>query len=413
MKNINNTDNPSMGGSSAITGFLRKHLIMIVTVILAIAALIPSGIYVIAKKSAIEAKQSSFKLTTFEYVIASPTKEQVDGFSKNDAVNKIFPCYNFEITAKGNYRFPVLMSDSLENYEISLFNEDTCIEGKADASGIMLDETAAERLGVKVGDSVSFVMGGRQVSLKVSGIYMASTYTGLEKGLGLAVFTDEMKSYFNKEITYKLAFIDAKDEADYEELLGSYIPYGECMSEEEYISNRKDKENCPPDMTEEAWTNGIIADYIEYKSEFERGTYDYAVQIKANYMKDVEDQIETRDSDVTYISVIFAVAVFAAYTLLAIVYVYMNKKDDEIEFFNGTPHTKLITEYLSVIISGALLVTAIVGVTLFVYASAENHLSACILPILLSSLPALPAAIIAAIFAKLHIDKIYKVGTAS
>ena len=370
------------------TGFMRKYLKTIITVILLAAILITSGIYVIDRKAEIEGKQSSFKLTTFDYVITSPTKAQVEEFSANPAVSKIFPCYNFEITANGGYRFPVLMCDSLEGYEISLFNEDTCVSGKVDASGIMLDETAAERLNVKVGDSVSFAMGGKAVSLKVSGIYMASTYNGLNKGLGLAVFTPEMKTYFPKEITYKLAFIDAADTAACQTMLNGYIPMGELVPEADYTG----------------------PNYADYKDKFLKGDHSIAVQVKANYMKDVVDQIETRDSDVTYISVILGIASFIAYAALGIVFICMNRRDDEISLAEGVPHSKMLKEYMLSNTVGALFVAVVTGVVLLIVAAVKNHFMPCLPIVLLSALPILPAAIVVALFAKSYLGKLYAVG---
>ncbi len=386
----------------------RKYLKTAITAILMAAILITAGIFVINKKAAVEGKQSSFKLTTFDYVINSPTKEQVTDFSANPAVEKIFPCYLFEISANGGFRFPVLMCDSLDGYEVSLFNEDTCISGKADASGIMLDKTAAEKMKVKVGDSVSFAMGGRTVSLKVTGIYMASTYNGLNKGLGLAVFTDEMKSYFKNEITYKLAFIDANDVAACKTMLSGYIPLGELIPEATYIANRKSQDN-PADNIYASWEASVKADYLSYKNSFMSGNHSAAVQEKALFMQDVEDQVETRDGDVTYISVILGVASFIAYAALGILFIYMNKRDDEISLREGVPHSKMFKEYMCTNAVGALFVAFVTGVVLLAVAAMKHYLAACLPIVLLSALPILPAALIVAIFAKSYLDKMYSV----
>ena len=389
------------------SGAFRKYLKTAVTAILMAAILITAGIFVINKKAGVESKQSSFKLTTFDYVINSPTKEQVTEFSSNPAVEKIFPCYLFEISANGGFRFPLLMCDSLDGYEVSLFNEDTCISGKADASGIMLDKTAAEKMQLKVGDSVSFAMGGRTVSLKVSGIYMASTYNGLNKGLGLAVFTEEMKSYFKNEITYKKAFIDAKDVSACGEMLKGYIPYGDLISEAAYIEN--EKKNKPSDVEYSAWEATAKADYLTLKEKFEKGSHTAAVEIKSAFMQDVLDQVETRDSDVTYISVILGIASFIAYAALGILFIYMNKRDDEISLREGVPHSKMFKEYMYTNAFGALFVALVTGAALLAVAAMKHHLAACLPIVLLSALPVLPAALIAIIFAKGYLNRLYSV----
>lgn len=390
-------------------GFVRKYLKTVVTVLLLTAILITSGVYVIDKKVSIESKQSSYKLTTFDYVITAPNTSQVEEFSKNAAVNKLFPCYSFSpLAANGGATFALLMCDSLENYEISLFNEDTCISGKADASGIMLDETAAKKLNVKVGDDVNFALGGVPVSLKVSGIYMASTYNGLSKGLGLAVFTEQMKSYFDKTISYNLAFIDAKDTAGCAAMLKGYIPYGEFISEADYIEKQK---NNMPEKEEEyaAWETAIKQDYLEELGKFESKPHPNAVQAKSVYMKDVMDQIETRESDVTYISVILGIASFVAYAAFGILFIYMNKRDDEISLMEGVPHSKMLREYMLTNTVGALFVTVVTGVVLIFAAMGMHYLVPCLPIVLVSALPILPSAAIVAIFARAHLVKMYRV----
>lgn len=350
--------------------FFRRFFKIILTAIILTAVLIGEGAYVIDRKAKIEAKQSSFKLTDFDFAINSPSREQIAELSEEPSVNKIFPCYIFNVNVSG-YNFFVLMGDSLDNYETSLFNEKTCISGKADPSGIMLDKYAAEKLNVKVGDTVSFVMKGNPVSLKVSGIYMTSTYSGLNKGLGLAVFTDEMKSYYGQteDGDYDKAFVDAKDVAACDVLLQSYVPLG---------------------------GNHISLNKI-------------AVERKSVFMQDITDQIETRDSDITYVSAILGVASFIAYALLGILFVYMNKRDDEISLREGVPHSRMLKEYLLSNLIGALFVAVVTGAVLTVVAASKHYLAACLPIVMLSALPVLPAAAVVAVFTKIYLDKLYSV----
>ena len=388
-------------------GLIRRYLKTVITVLLMTAILITAGVLVIDKKAGVEAKQSSFKLTTFDYAINSPTKEQVASLKNEPSIEKIFPCYLFEISANGGFRFPVLMCDSLDGYEAGLFNEDTCIAGKADGSGIMLDETAAEKMKLSVGDTVTFAMGGRSVSLKVTGIYMASTYNGLNKGLGLAVFTDEMKSYFKNEITYKKAFIDAADVSACGTLLSSYIPYGDLISEAAYLE--QELKNKPTDVEYSAWEATAKEAYKTLKEAFEKGNHASAVEVKASFMQDVQDQIETRDGDVTYVSAILGAASFIAFAALGILFIYMNKRDDEISLMEGVPHDKMLKEYMKANTLGALFVTVVTGAALLIVAYLKHHLVACLPIVLISALPVLPAALVVALFASAYLNKLYSV----
>lgn len=382
----------------------KKHVLTAIAAVLMTLILTLTGAYAVNKKAELCAKQSSYKLTSFDYMITSPSREQVEELKASSAVSAVFPCYNFTVKING-YELPVLMSESLDGYGITFFNEATRISGKASAEGIMLDETAAKELNVKVGDTVSFNMGGRLFTLPVSGIYMASTYTGLSDGVGLCVFTPEMKACYTKEMTYKLAFIEADGIAECEALLNGYIPKGEFIAsygtESEYVEKQKKSGS----LSEER----IKQTYAELKASFEVRSFPYAVSVKSELMKDVNDQIAARDGDVTYVAVITGIASFIAYAVLSVIFVSINKRDDEICVRDGAEHSKMLLGYTACILGGALFISIVTGGILLALASAKHYLSACVPIICLSALPVLLGALAAMIFTALHIGRLYKV----
>ncbi len=391
----------------------RKHIMSFAIVILAVAVLIPSALYVIREKSQIEEKQSSYKLTSFDFAVNTPSKEQIEEFAKNPVINQVFPCYTFEFTTTRGIKFPVLMCDSLDGYHISLFNEKTCIAGKADETGIMIDKTAATMLGVSVGDTFSVVMGGTQVDFTVSGIYMASTYQGLEKGLGLAVFTDEMKSYYTEKIKYNFAFIDAVEgqEDACKELLKGYIPLGAILTEEEFIDTVGydiPEGEIPADLKAT-----IEKDYAEYKANYEKGNYSTSVQIKKDLMKDVVDQVETKEDNIVSTAMLIAIATFVVYTIFGILNIALNAENDKRRRSYGVKSTGMFAWYAFSNMLCAVVIFAATGVVLFLFAANANYLSACIPLILLSTVPVFPAALIVTIFAKIYTVRIENFHTAT
>ena len=348
----------------------------IIVWILAIVGLSVSGIFTIDMKVETETKQSSYKLTDFDYVITSPSKEQVTEFRANtDVVSSIFPCYLFETTLTGsnNSKVTLLLSDQMDYYDIGLFNNDTKESGEYSVNNICLDRTAANNLGVDVGGKVSVSLAYQTFEFTVGSIYMASTYKNMDSGLALAQFSSEISAAYGKELTYNIAFVDAKDTAKCAEMLNGYVPLGNLQSEADYTAEYKSNNNCPPSMTEDEWNASIKTAYEEYKAQYMSQTFTGVVQDKAEYMKDVQDQISTTVTKINYVCVGIAVGVVVLYTLLSIVFVYSSKKDDRIDIKVGK--TNVGNAHILMSVLGAVIVAAGTGLVLTIYGAASQFLN--------------------------------------
>lgn len=373
---------------------MNKIVKNIVLCVLCAAGLITTGVYAINAKNDVETKQSSYTLTKFDYVITSPSKEQVDEFnSAEEAVDSLFPCYAFDSTLTGSTKSKtmLLLSDDMSDYSVGLFNDSTKLSGDYDESGIMLDQTAATKLGAKVGDSISTTLANVKFDFTVSAIYMASSYRGFDNGLALAKYSDSISSAFARELSYDYAFISAKDSAKCAELLKDYIPLGPLQSQEEYVNDYKAKNNCPPSMTEEEWNNSIVEAYAEYKATYLGQKFKNVVQNKADYMADINDRVNTAKQGVTYLCVGIAIAVVVLYALISMALIYSNKANDSIDSKNGK--SNLFLPYYKVTIFGTLSISLAAGLALFIYGTTTHFLEAYVGIILCFCLPVLVSLI--------------------
>ena len=352
--------------------------------------LIVTGINTVDIKTETELKQSSYTLTDFDYVITSPSKDQITSFrAETDSVKAIFPCYAFDASLSGTSKSKItlLLSDDMDDYSIGLFNDSTKTSGTYNENGLMLDKTAASKLGVTVGDVVFATLANVNFEFTVSSIYMASTYTSLDDGLALAKFSSDISNAYGKELSYDYAFIDAQDSTKCAEMLKSYIPMGSLQSEEAYIAEYKSKNNCPPAMTEAEWDESIKTAYEEYKNTYLSQIFTGVVQNKADYMADVKDQIETTVESINYICVGIAVGIVVLYTLLSIVFINSNRENDIISAKDGTKD--LFKPYYLVTVLGTIAVAAVTGLVLYFYVSASQFLTSYTSIILSFSLPVL------------------------
>ncbi len=386
---------------------LKNYVLYILLVILTTFALVFTGFIAIQGIEENETKKSSFTLTNFDYLITSPSKDQINQFKSNtEAIDSIFPCYSFNTTLKGNSnsKTTLLLSDDMDHYETGLFNDSTKISGDFSADGICLDKTAADNLNVTVGDTVSATLAYTKFEFKVSAIYMASTYRNMDSGLALAKYSSNISNAFGKELTYNCAFIQAKDEEKCAKLLSDYIPLGLLQSKQDYIDEYKENNKKPSSMTDEEWEKSIETAYENYKSSYLKQSFTDAVQKKSDYMTDVIDQTLTQSERVRRISIVVSVAIPLIYpVILFFLTIYTNKQKDEQDENDGCFSPS--SYYLSSIV-GTILVSVITLGTLLVKANAGAFSKDCLAITLYLSLPVLIAIPIVCILIHVYSTKI-------
>ncbi len=383
---------------------MKQKIITIVMSVITLIVLAAVGISAINGVVTIENKESSFKLTEFDYVIKSPLRSQIDELEANtEAVASTFPCTELRAIVTSAATSPeliLLAAEDMTNYSIGLFCDATLVDGAFDSTGIMLDETAAGKLQVSVGDEVSFSAKGMPVVLKVAAIYRASTYKTLEKGIGLIHLTDDMKAAYGRELPHSICFIDAEDEVKCGAALANYKPHAQLKTEEQFTVDYNERYDRRPGVSDDEWAEIVHNAYVDYFTEGSALlTTDGSVERKSEMMEDIADRVATTRNDVDALTVGIAIASAIVYSVLCVVVMFTGTKDDVLRAKQGTKKAHIVRERTTLGVGGAVLVAiASLGV-LAGYASAKGYVEPAMPAILLCSLPvlvAVPVSVIAA-----------------
>lgn len=365
------------------------------------ALLITGGALAVETDIAVNNATSTFTKSTFDYIIDSPSNDQISQFKANtEAVSALFPVYNYEVEMKAasKYTLNFLVTEDMTDYDITFFNPKRIEKGAYDEGGLMLDTTAAEKIGAKLGDEVSFTFNITSFKLKVTAIYSAVSYQTMKNGIAMAKFTPAMAAAFSTPAPcYQLAFIAAADKAKCTTMLNNYIPMGKLMSAEEYANLAK---------ASGSYTDEQITEmYSKYVDGFMKAKYLNSVQDKATYMAGAEDTVSSRKENTVGLSVLFAIIVPLVLAGGLVGFDFLGKAKDEAEKANGRSRpsflkNKLIFNGVSV---GGATVIAFLGV--LIYSLIRNSLNFG--TIILYSLPALAAFLIALPFVILYTKKLY------
>lgn len=394
---------------------MRKILLNVVVALITAVILIAVGVNAINGVVTVEKKESSFKLTDFDYVIKLPWRSQIDELVRTEAIDYIFPCTELSALVRTEddhvTDIKLLASDRMDCFNIGLFNDKTLVAGAYDKNGMMLDETAAEKLHVSVGDSVQFNFIGTPLTYTVCAIYRASTYRTLEDGIGVIAMTDAMKAIYGKEPAYSFCFVDANDKAACGTLLSSYIPMGLIKTEAEFTKEYKTKYEKTPGLSDAEWDVRIAELYVGYLTDEIRNmaSLDLTayVQDKAVMMEDVQDRLETTKNSVDMLTVGIAIAAAVAYSAIAVVLLFLSTNDDVLLAKQGAERSHIMQRKLVIYIASPALVAAVTFAALYAYAEMKGFAFASLGVIALCSLPVLASVPVSCVAIAKYVDRVF------
>lgn len=347
---------------------LKKNLKVIITSVILIAAIIALGIYNIESVAVVEAKRSSYTRTEFDYIIEMPSAQELSAIENGDGVASVYPYHlytNLFVKNKGVKAF-VSTAEYRANERIGFLGDKTLVSGSFDGDGAVIDEKAAELLGVEVGDTISFVWGtgsGRKtVSQTVKAVCLACSYNLYTDGIVLLDYTADMKAAYdikNETYVYTGAFVKANGES------------------------------CRATLASALGANKNV----ESKAEL------YEVNAKRK-----TERMERRTNTVN-IAVAVAIAVF--YSAIIALFIVINRAGDKTERGSGVAKQKMFSAYA---IGGSVCAAAVTVITfavLFVIGLTSHFIDAALSTVLLLSLPSLVAVPVTLAVSKAYTDKLY------
>lgn len=383
--------------------FLKYYLKYIILTVVFVVVLIAVGAVNINKIVDVEGQKSSYTRTQFDYFISSPDKNQVAEIEKSDAVDKVFPYYalnNAFIGSSAAKEIFLLLSDDMDDYSISLLTEETCVLGSYDENGAMLDNYAADVLGVKVGDSVTFNILGKKVDKTVSAIYLTSTYGVLTKGIVLVNLSDEIKAVYSPR-SYSAAFITANDVEGVKTLLKDYVGEGNvALSFEQYVAI-----NCgtkPPYQSQEDYDAECQAKYETYRTGILQSALTGGAQVaaKADSYALLQDRIETTENSIYSLTLLTSIAAAIVFILVNVIFTVTNRYNDRIRCDDGMQFLRMFGGYALITVISVVIIAILTFGILYAVALQSFFADICLKTILYfssSTVVACPVVILSAL----------------
>lgn len=384
-------------------GLVRYLLLGVITAV----ALIAIGVHAIHTVTELELKKSTYTETLFDFHIAAPSTAQVTLLSADEATEGVFPYYAYK-KAFSKEKVALLLSDRMEAAALSVLTEGTLIEGEVREGGALLDKTAADALGVAVGDTVSFQLLGRRFTKTVSAIYLPSTLAILEDGVVLIGLEDGMLGE-EMPAAYSGAFLASADKGTTAALLSDYAGEGNvALSYSQYVSLYCATKT--PGQSDEEYRALCEEKYAAYREEILASAKRSGGQVvdKSEAFALIEEKLLTRERGLERLTLLTMTVSFLAFAAVLILFAVGNAQNDRILRDHGIRASHLFLGYLLRGSITAAAVTLTVLASLFAVAAGGYFFSECIATVLRLSLAVLAALVPALAGIAIYTGRLYR-----
>lgn len=187
---------------------------------------------------------SVFEYSNADFIIPSPSKDQIIELKNNELINEIVPYYftKTNITYNGkSFLTNVLFFDDLENLDLTPFSKKRCIENHSvNSDSILVDYTFLTNAQCKVEGNTSLTFNGETISFKVAGIYEENS---LFDGGAVAIqYSASVRNAImknrTKDLPYSGAYISSSNNEQCKNYLyQNYKPLGLLKDRDEFNSD--------------------------------------------------------------------------------------------------------------------------------------------------------------------------------
>ena len=386
---------------------MKSYLKNIVLAVLMIGLLIGLGMSLINGIVDVELRKSTYTRTTFDFHIAAPDKAQVTAIESDASVKNVFPYYAYSKAFSRSENVLLLASDDMADAHASLFTEGMLAEGSFDANGIMLDKTAADALGVGVGDSLSFSLLGKKYTKTVAAIYLPSTFAIMENGIALVEFSADMAAA-GTPAAYGGAFVVANDRDGVATLLSDYAGEGNvALSFAQYVELKCGQKL--PNQSQEEFDAVCAVKYAAYRAEALASAKKDAGQVvdKLDAYALLQEKIMTTEQKHANLRTLTMIAAFVVFAVVSILFTVTNAENDRISRDAGMRMDKMLLSYLISSVITALAVALVAGGVLFAIAAGTYFASDCLGVVLSLALPSVVALVPILLAAWIYVKKLY------
>ena len=384
---------------------MKSYLKNIVLAVLVIGVLIGIGAYLINGIEGVELRKSTYTRTTFDFHIAAPNKAQAAAIEADASVECVFPYYAYSKAFSRNDKVMLLTSDDMDDAGASLLTDGTLIEGSFDRSGAMLDKTAADALGVGVGDNVTFQLLGKTYTKTVAAIYLPSTFAILENGI---VLVEQVIDAAGAPASYGGAFVVAKNRGGVKALLADYAGEGNvALTLEQYVELKCGQKL--PNQTQEEYDADCAAKYAAYRADVIASAKKDGGQVadKLDAYALLQEQILTTEKRLSGMKVLTAIASFAVLAVVCILFTTTNAENDRIYRDSGMSMKQMFLSYLTSSAVTALAVAIITAAVLGAIAAGTYFAADCLGVLLMLALPAVASLLPILLATWIYVKKLY------
>lgn len=225
---------------------LFKHRVLPLSIVSILLSSLSSSLLCVGISNFRDAynETSVYENTQIDFMIPSPSKEQVENFKNEPFVSGILPYYYTKANATCNEKEQtnnILFFDTFSNMGLSPYNEKRCIDSSAfDESSMYVDYAFFARTKCKLGDEATFVLNGQTLKFVIAGIFEENT---LFDGGAIAVQYNKtvenavMKNR-TKALPYSGAYLSSPNKEECKNYLyANYKPMGLLRERDEFDSD--------------------------------------------------------------------------------------------------------------------------------------------------------------------------------
>lgn len=387
--------------------FLKNCLKYILLTAVFAAVLSAVGAFTVQDVAETEARTCSYTRTQFDFFISSPDSAQVKQIEGDPSVDAVFPYYAVKNAFSGNAAKEVflLLSDDMADAPVSLFGDGMLVAGERREDGAMLDLLAAERLGVGIGDTLRFTLGGHTFSREVCGLFHTSTYGVLTEGIALVKFSEEIAAVYQPK-AYSGAFLEANSNEGVQALLVGYVGEGNVpLTYEQYVDIYCS--SMLPGQSQEEFEEQCRQEYAEYRENVLAAALRGGGQVvfKEEAYRLVADSVRSAQSRAQRTEWLCAASSFLLFIVLNVIFIVANRKDDRLRSGEGMSMSRMAGGYACAVSASAVAVAALTFAILAAVSSATYFTEACMTASLYFALPVLCSLPVLLIFSFVYVKR--------
>ena len=314
----------------------------------------------------IEDNYSIYLNSNIDFQIPSPSISQLGEIKSKPFVNDTFGYYltKTNIIGKNNSNINLLMSNQMDSLHLTMFNDSTKISSYSDsliANIAFLDEIAAQKLNVGVGDELTIAIAGQNLKYTAGTIFRKNML--FSEGTIIVDFVGDIKSIYESNLSsssYSGAFISASNISECEKYLKSYVPLGRLKDRSEFDS----------DESYNIYTDAILS-----------GDYSNEITNFSELRNIATSELKSAKLNRRLFSYIGAISIGIVYFIITMI--LRNRKSENKYFGSVLKNKKSINTYRICSLITNILIFLMLSIVIQLY---MNTISITIIPIVISTI---------------------------